>query len=199
MKEDEKNEERGKPLEGEVETLGVSGWIEVIVKDKDGKIKYRFPEVEGGGEDEGDCLFTSLPSKLPDFHWRKNIVTDAGLAAIIRLIFAQLTETKFGYIAIGTGTTAETASDTALVSELARKAASITQITTSISGDTAKLEAEFSSADGLSGTRSIAETGIFNASTGGIMLARKTFPTVTLNFDLGDSITIRYYVQMTRV
>jgi hypothetical protein len=190
-------EEKKKPKGGEVETLGAIGWVEVIVKDKDGRIKYRFPEVEEE-EGEGDCIFTSLPSKIPDFYWRRNIVTDVGIAAVIRLIFSGLTEDKFGYIAIGTGTATESASDTALASEVKRKAASVTQMTTTITGDTAKLEAEFSSADTLSGTQTIAETGIFNASTGGILLARKTFPGVTLNWDLGDSILIRYYVQMVR-
>jgi hypothetical protein len=109
-----------------------------------------------------------------------------------------LTEDKFGYLAIGTGTTAESATDTALQAEVKRKLATITQVTTTIEGDTAKLEAEFSSADGLSGTMSISETGIFNASTGGDLLARKVFPAVPLNFDAGDSIIIRYYVQMSR-
>jgi hypothetical protein len=189
-------EEKKKPKEGEVETLGAIGWVEVIVKDKDGKVKYRFPEVEE--EEEGDCILTSLPCKISDFYWRRNIVTDVGIAAVIRLIFSGLTEDKFGYIAIGTGTTTESASDTALASEVKRKAASVTQMTTTITGDTAKLEAEFSSADTLSGTQTIAETGIFNASTGGILLARKTFPGVTLNWDLGDSILIRYYIQMVR-
>jgi len=192
MAEDKKE----KPREGEAEFIGAVGGIEVVVKDKNGRIKYRFPEIEE--EEEEDCIFASLPSKMPDFYWRKNIVTNAGLAAVIRLIFSGLTESKFGYIAIGTGTTSETATDTALQSEIKRKAASVTQITTTIDGDTAKLEAEFSSADGLTGTSTVSETGIFNASTGGIMLARKTFPGVTLNWDLGDSILIRYYVQMIR-
>jgi len=189
------NHRRG-PVEGEADTLSTSGWVEVIVKDKDGNIKYRFPKT--AENEEHDCPFSSLPGKMADFYWRKNIIVNTGLAAIIRLIFAQLTENKFGYLAIGSGTATETPADTALGSELARKPASITQITTTIEGDTAKLEAEFSSADGLSGTKTIAETGIFNASTGGIMLARKTFPAVTLNFDLGDSILIRYYVQILR-
>jgi hypothetical protein len=192
------------PPKEDIETVGAAGWVEVIVKDKHGQIKYRFPEKEA--EKEEDCalspfnndLFPSFPSKLPEYYYRKNIVTDVGLAAVIRLIFEGLTETKFSHIAIGTGTTTETAADTALVTEIKRKPASITQLTTTITGDTARLEAEFSSADGLTGTATIAETGIFNATTGGILLARKTFPGITLNWDLGDSILIRYFIQMIR-
>lgn len=185
------------PPREDIETIGAAGWVEVIVRDKHGRIKYRFPETEKK-EEEKDCAFASFPSKMPEYYYRKNIVTDVGLAAIIRLICEGLTETKFSYVAIGTGTTTETAADTALVSEIKRKPASITQLTTTITGDTAKLEAEFSSADGLTGTATIAETGVFNAATAGILLARKTFAAVTLNFDLGDSILIRYYIQMIR-
>ena len=199
-----------------IEEVGISGWVEVIVRDRDGRVKYhigspppRSPEEratarpserEGG---EGDCSFTSLPpsalpAKFQDFYWRRNIITNAGIAEVIRLVFAGLTGTKFGYIAIGTGTTAEAATDTALGYEIARKTATVTQTTTTVSGDTALLEATFSKADGLTGTANVSEAGVLNASTGGVLLARKVFSAVPLNWDAGDSITIRYYIQMTR-
>jgi hypothetical protein len=79
-----------------------------------------------------------------------------------------------------------------------RKTATISQTTTTVPGDTALVTATFSKTDGLSGSQNICEAGIFNASTGGILLARKTFPCVPLNWDAGDSITINYYVQMSR-
>jgi hypothetical protein len=194
------------------DSIKFAGWVEVIVRDKNGKVKYYMGprpieevirEFEGKGGNNGDCSFTvqplaDLPAKFQDFYWRKNIITNVGLAAMIRLIFSGLTETKFGYLAIGTGTTAESASDTALQTEIKRKTATITQVTTSITGDTALCEATFSSADGLSGTATVSEAGIFNASTGGILLARKTFSGVPLNWDAGDQITIRYYVQAGR-
>lgn len=187
----------------EVDVGKVEGWVEVIVRDKNGKIKYHIgappPKNKELCKDGHNCLpQSSLPAKFLDYYWRKNIVTDAGLAAIVRLIGSGLTENKFGYLAIGTGTTAESASDTALVSEIKRKAATVSQVTTTISGDTCLFEATFSSADGLTGTSNVAETGVFNASTGGILLARKTFSAVPLNWDAGDSLTIRYYVQLTR-
>jgi hypothetical protein len=189
--------------EREVDVGRVEGWVEVIVRDKDGKIKYHIgsppPKKQEKCEDGHNCAIeSSLPAKFLDYYWRKNIITNAGLAAIIRLIFSALTETKFGYLAIGTGTTAEAASDTALQTEIKRKTATQTQTTTSITGDTCLLEATFSSSDGLTGSSNVSETGIFNASSGGILLARKVFSAVPLNWDAGDSITIRYYVQMTR-
>jgi hypothetical protein len=194
------------PSEGETEKIGVVGWVEVIVKDRHGRIKYRYPEAKAeetakkaeGSEEDDPPIFSSFPAKMAEFYYRKNVVTDAGIGAVVRLVFAGLTEDKFGYLAIGTGTTPESPSDTALQSELKRKAASVTQMTTTITGDTAKLEAEFSSVDGLTGTATISESGIFNAATGGILLARKTFPGIPLDFNAGDSILIRYYVQMMR-
>jgi len=181
----------------------VEGWIEVIVKDKSGNVKYHIgaPPLRklDACENGQNCLMTeSLPAKFLDYYWRKNIVTNVGLACIIRLISAGLTEEKFGYLAIGTGTTTESATDTALQAEIKRKSATITQETTSITGDTAKFEATFSSADGLSGSHNVSETGIFNASTAGSLLARKTFSAVPINWDAGDTLTIRYYIQMTR-
>jgi len=186
-------------LDNEVEAIGARGWVEVIVKDKDGNIKQRFPPQESDEEAEDDPpIVATFPAKMAEYYWRRNIVVNTGLAAIIRLIFSGLTEDKFGYLAIGTGTSTESPNDTALGNEIARKLASITQITSAVEGDTAKLEAEFSSSDGISGTHSVSESGIFNSSSGGILLARKVFPAMTLDFTGGDSIMIRYYVQILR-
>ncbi|MEM1540614.1 MAG: hypothetical protein QXJ07_04445 [Candidatus Bathyarchaeia archaeon] len=184
----------------------IEGWVEIIVKDKNGKIKYHIgsskPPTTTEPPKEHDCpnptILSALPAKFQDFYWRKNIITNIGLACIIRLVFAGLTEDKFGYLAIGTGTTAESANDTALQNEVKRKTATVTQTTTTVTGDTALLEATFSSADTLSGTMTISEAGIFNASSGGDLLARKVFSGIPINWDAGDTLTIRYFVQMTR-
>jgi hypothetical protein len=197
----------------------IEGWVEVIVRDKYGNIKYHIgappprdinealeklkqiretPEDDPPVDTVTSILSSSMPAKFQDYYWRKNIITNAGLSSIIKLVFAGLTDNKYGYIAIGTGTTTESPTDTALVQEIKRKSATVTQTTTTVTGDTALLEATFSSADGLTGTSNVAEAGVFNASTGGTMLARKTFTPVPVNWDAGDSITIRYYIQMTR-
>jgi hypothetical protein len=185
----------------------IEGWVEIIVRDKHGKIKYHIgaPPPSKKETKKEECkdgkncaIHTSLPAKFADYYWRKNVITNVGLACIIRLVFSGLTETKFGYLAIGTGTTAEAVTDTALQAEIKRKSATVSQVTTSVNGDTALLEATFSSADGLTGTSNVSEAGIFNASSGGSLLARKVFSAVPLNWDAGDSITVRYYIQMTR-
>ena len=196
-----------------IDIASVSGWVEVIVRDKHGRIKYHVgyaptkknlhvkAKPESKCKDGHNCsqIASSLPGKLVDIaYWRKNVITNVGLACIIRLVFAGLSEDKFGYIAIGTGTTAEAVTDTALESEIARKSATVSQVTTTIDDDTALLEATFSSADGLSGTHNVSEAGVFNASSGGDLLARKVFSAVPINWDAGDTLTIRYYIQMTR-
>jgi hypothetical protein len=193
--------------EKDVDYGRVEGWVEVIVRDREGRVKFHLGaparDVVGEGEAEGDCPalmppISGMPAKFTEYYWRKNIITNVGLAAIIRLIFSAFTETKFGYLAIGTGTTAESATDTALEYEIKRKTATQTQTTTTVTNDTCLCEATFSSADGLSGTSNVSEVGIFNASSGGTLLARKTFTAVPINWDAGDTLTIRYYVQMTR-
>jgi len=186
----------------DVDVGKVGGWIEIEVRDKHGNIKYKIgttPEKLLKNSNPIFPLASSFPAKEIDlFYWRKNVITDVGLACIIRLVFAGLVEDRFGYLGIGSGTTAEAVTDTALEYEIKRKVATVTQETTTITGDTAKLEATFSSADALAGTMNISEAGIFNLDVGGDMLARKVFAAVPVDWDAGDTLTIRYFVQMTR-
>jgi hypothetical protein len=184
------------------DTARLSGWVEAIVRDRDGNIKYHLntlEEGEKGEEEEGDCALVIFPaSQSATFYWRRNVITNVGFAAVIRLIFQGLTETKFGYLAIGTGTTAEAVTDTKLENEIARKSATTTQSTLNITGDLAIVEATFSKDDGLSGTHNVSEVGIFNAPTGGILLARKVFAPIPINWDIGDTLTMRYFINITR-
>ncbi|RLG74808.1 MAG: hypothetical protein DRO23_05670 [Thermoprotei archaeon] len=123
----------------------------------------------------------------------KNIITDVGKAQVAGLINGVVT-TPFKYIAIGSGTTSPTAGDTALEAEVARKTATVDRVTTNVTNDTAYLEATFSSADGLSGSMSITESGVFDADTGGNMLCRQTFDAVSVNWDAGDQLTIKWKI-----
>jgi len=178
-----------------MELLKVYGWPEVYVYSSRGELKYAVLLARGN-----PVLVVPkgvMPETTVIYYFRKNVVTNAGLAEIVKLVFG-LGGNVFKYVAIGTGTTPESVADTALESELARKVATVSQTTMVVENDTAVLEATFSSGDGLSGSKSICEAGVFNASTGGVLLARKVFACVPVNFDAGDSITIRYYVQMSR-
>ena len=152
------------------ETLGLKGRITIIVYDKNGDVK----EVR----------------KI------KNVITNVGKAQVAGLINGVVTA-PFKYVAIGTGTTSPSASDTALESEIARKEGTTSRSTTNVTNDTADIEATFSSADGLSGTSNVSEAGLFDAASGGNMLARQTFSAVPLNWDAGDSIKITWEITVS--
>jgi hypothetical protein len=115
----------------------------------------------------------------------KNLVVNAGKAQVAGLINGSVTGT-FTYIAIGTGTTSPAASDTALGNEVTRASATVGRTTTNVTNDTATWSATFS----FSSSYAITEAGIFNASTGGTLLARQTFSAV--NVVSGDQLTINW-------
>jgi hypothetical protein len=120
-----------------------------------------------------------------------NLLTNAGLAQMAGLINGVVT-TPFTYVAVGTGTTAPSVTDTALVSEVMRVSATVSRTTTSVPNDTATWSATFN----FTSSYALAEAGIFDASTGGNMLCRVTYP--TLNVVSGDSLIINWKVQIGR-
>ncbi len=126
-----------------------------------------------------------------------NVITNVGKAQVAGLINGVVT-TPFRYIAIGDGSAsnpgscaAESASDTALGHEVARQQASVSRTTTNVTNDTAVWEATFTA----NATWQICESGIFDAASGGNMLARKTFSTVTLYS--GDQLYIQWKVTVS--
>lgn len=100
-------------------------------------------------------------------------------------------------IAIGTGTTGPSASDTALGSEIttgggSRGAASISNETTGTTNDTERWQKTFSFTSGFA----VTEEGLFdNNASGGNMLARQVFSAI--NVTSGDSLQITHDVQVT--
>lgn len=152
--------------------VGLKGEVQIEVLDKNGNIK--------------------------DKRTIKNMIVNTGKAQIAALMGGLSTD-AFKYIAIGTddgSSLALAADNTALGKEVARKSASVTRVTTSVSNDTLQLQATFSSVDNLTGTAAIQESGVFNASSGGIMLNRTTFAAVNVNWDNGDSIQITWKIQV---
>ena len=98
-------------------------------------------------------------------------------------------------LAIGTSGTAPAATDTILGGEIttnggARAAATISNVTTTISGDTE----EWTHTWTVSGSLAVQEEGIFdNNTSGGTMLAHNTFTTV--NLVSGDSFQVIHKIQ----
>ena len=134
--------------------------------------------------------------KLIDEEEITNTITNAGKAKVAGLI-NEVTSGGFKWIALGSGTTAATANDTALESEitgngLGRAQATCSRVTTDVSNDTAQLVHTWTA----SGTQSVTEAGIFDTSTAnaGTMLARQTF--TAKNLEANDSLEVTYKVKV---
>lgn len=120
-----------------------------------------------------------------------NLVTNAGAAGVASRINGADSEAAFTYIEVGTGTTAAAATDTALEtaitdSGLARAAATASRTTTDVTNDTARLQKTFT----VTGTKAVTESGVLNAATSGVLLARQVFSAV--NVVNGDSLQVTW-------
>lgn len=110
--------------------------------------------------------------KVWDTGFVNNIITNVGLAAVAGLTGNTGSITAFTYLAIGTSATAVAATDTTLGAEitdsgLTRSAATVSRVTTAQTNDTLQLTFTWTA----SGSKTVQEAGIFNASSSGIMLA----------------------------
>lgn len=125
-----------------------------------------------------------------------NIITNGALAVFSGLVGNTGAQSAFTYLAVGTSSTAVGASQTALGAEitdsgLARAAATVSRVTTSQTNDTLQLVKAFS----VSGTKTVEEVGIFNASSSGVMGGRAL--TGSKAVESGDTLTITYQVQFS--
>jgi len=109
--------------------------------------------------------------KIVEVHESRNLVVNSGLSHIADQLSASPNQSAMSHMAIGTGTTSPSGSDTSLQNEVARVALS----SRSDSGTTITYSATFGVG---TGTGAITEAGIFNAGSGGTMLARSTFGAV---------------------
>ena len=155
------------------EGAGFCDRVVAVLRDKNGKIKH----VYDSAKEKHDCL------------------TNTGLAQIAGLLLTDIDGTAFDFVGIGTGTTGALATDTTLQTEKKRKAGTGTRITTTVTNDTAKLVATFSSADGLSGTDQITEVGMFNDASAGVMVMRQTFTAIPCGWTGGDTLEMTVTVQ----
>ena len=120
-----------------------------------------------------------------------NLVTTAGKAGVASRINGAGSEAAFTYIAMGTGTTAAAIGDTTLETELStsglsRANATASRVTTDTTNDTAQLVQTFT----ISGTVAVTESGVLNASSSGVLLARQVFSAI--NVVSGDSLQITW-------
>jgi hypothetical protein len=124
-----------------------------------------------------------------------NLITNVGHAAANGRMSNQGSYSPFVNLAIGIGTNAASASDTALQSEIstnggARGAATATQVTTTVTNDTTQLVKTWN----FTGSFAVTEEGILdNASSGGNLLARQVFSPVSVAN--GDALQVTHKYQ----
>lgn len=150
-----------------MDTLKIKGMVRMVCTDKVGNLKW-------------------------DTGFFNNLVTSAGKAQIA-LLAGDASATPFTYLAVGTSSTAVAVGQTALGSEitdsgLARAAATVSRVTTTVTNDTLQLVYTWT----VSGTKTVEEVGIFNASSSGTMLGRAL--TSSKSLVNGDVLTITYKV-----
>lgn len=134
------------------------------------------------------------------FKFAHNGITNAGRAAISGLLNGSGSPATFASIGQGTGTTAFAATQTTLITEVkadgtaasgvhAVAAATVSLVTGSVTNDTAQWVGTISE----TATIAVTESGVFNATTNGTMLARQTF--TAINVVSGDSLQFTWQVK----
>ena len=116
--------------------------------------------------------------------------TNAGLPVVSGLVGNTGGKTAFTYLAYGDGTTAFAAGDTALKgTESQRESATVSQVTTTVTDDTLQLAQTFS----ITASETIAEAGVFNASSAGTM-GWRTVLSPSRSVSNGDSYVCTYKI-----
>jgi len=157
------------------EKLGMADQVILVCRRKDGSVKW--------------VIDTAKEKK-------SNSMAKTGMAQVAGLILTDVGGTAFDYVGIGTSTAAESADHTDLQTPVKRKAGTGTRVTTTFTNDTAQLVATFAAADTLSGSNNIAEAGVFNALSAGVMLFRKIFTAKSVDWDAGDTLEVTAKCQM---
>lgn len=120
-----------------------------------------------------------------------NLTTTAGKAGVASRLNGSGGEAAFTYIGVGIGTTAANIADTTLESEivdsgLERANSTASRVTTDTTNDSARLINTFT----VTGTKAVTESGVLNAGSGGVLLARQVFSAV--NVISGDSLQVTW-------
>ena len=133
-----------------------------------------------------DIVVTAEDGTVKQRESVKNLVVTSGKGYVASRMKDASTNVM-SHMAIGTGTTAAAVSNTALVSESARR--SLTS--TTVNNNDVVYVATFPAGTPNSAA-AITEAGIFNASSGGTMLCRTVFSEI--NKGTSDSLTITWTV-----
>ena len=142
--------------------LKVTGSVNVVIHDESGKQKENF----------------TIP----------NLVVTTGLAYIASRM-KDATATAMTHMAVGTGSTAAAAGNTALETQLGSR---VSLTSTTVTSNSTAYVATFGAGVG---TGALTEAGIFNASTSGTMLCRTLF--AVINKGAADTMTITWTITIS--
>lgn len=143
------------------ENLKLRGDVALVLRDKNGNIK-----------EEREI---------------KNLIVTSGLGFIASRM--KNTTDIMSHMALGSGTTAAAAAQTALVTQLGSREA---LDSTTVSAATVTYIASFEAGDG---TGAVTEAGIFNAASSGTMLCRTVFGVV--NKEADDTMSVTWTITLT--
>jgi hypothetical protein len=127
----------------------------------------------------------------------RKVVTDAGVGFIVDAFQNSVELENMKYHALGTGSTAEAAGDTALVTELTTEYTGNVRATgTTTEGATANIykTVATNTLDGTPGA-ALREHGVFSANAAGVLLDRSVFAAITLSS--GDSLQSSYELTLS--
>jgi len=131
--------------------------------------------------------------ELKDRRTFHNLIVNTGLDALKDRMFNPSTsQALIGYIAVGTGATPETATDTALVTEVVRQALAYTPGAPGV----CVVDTTFPASGGYE-PAAITEAGMFDAAAAGTMFSRKTFAAV--NKTTPDTLKVTVTLTITPV
>ncbi len=131
-------------------------------------------------------ILIGIDGKIKQIVEASNLVVDTGLAHIIDQLYASSAQASMSHYAIGTGSSAVVAGNTALETQIYRTALDS-------QSKLAAILTYFGAFAAGEGTGNLREGGIFNAASGGNMLARVVFAlvekTASDTFIINHSIT----------
>jgi len=145
-----------------IEQLKAAGKLSIVLKDEKGAVK--------------------------ETREIKNLVVNTGLGHITSRLLGT-SSNVMSHMALGSGTTAAAAGDTALQSQLGSRKALTSSTQSGSNNESIVYVATFSAGEA---TGAVTEAGIFNASTSGTMLCRTVFSVV--NKAAGDTLQVTWTV-----
>jgi hypothetical protein len=131
-----------------------------------------------------DLVLKDEKGRVKETRKMENLIVNNGKYGIADQLIASPTINKPSHFAVGTGSTAPSATQTALVSETGTR---VTFSSKTRSGKVVTMVGTFAAGNG---TGALTEAGIFNASSSGSMYSRVTFSVI--NKGASDSLELTW-------